>query len=384
MKYRVPSYFDTFRCIGGVCQDTCCAGWYIAIDEATYKKYKKVKDPVMKKRLDKELVAKKGPVSSEHVAKIKLKNNRCAFLSSEGLCDLYTHLGEQYLSQTCQLYPRTFNQVNDTLECSLALSCPEVARRILLNPEGITFKEEERAEKQVVISARLTVNPQKPKGYQDYLLEIRQFLIERLQKREDPFQLRFLKLEAYMRELDHLVRTGALKKIPSFIQERVFNERQNKTIVSEASYDEGAYALLLDALKSMRNGKKWPSPSYEAFYEEMLQGLDKEGGFNKQRFEEGCQIYEETFLSSYSYILENYFVNYIYERAVPLDGETLLQSLAYLKAYKQLIELHLIGLVLHHESLTKEKVVNFLQAFTKVFDHNELYRKQLIKAIENK
>ena len=384
MKYRVPSYFDTFRCIGGVCQDTCCAGWYIAIDEATYKKYKKVKDPVMKKRLDKELVAKKGPVSSEHVAKIKLKNNRCAFLSSEGLCDLYTHLGEQYLSQTCQLYPRTFNQVNDTLECSLALSCPEAARRILLNPEGITFKEEERAEKQVVISARLTVNPQKPKGYQDYLLEIRQFLIERLQKREDPFQLRFLKLEAYMRELDHLVRTGALKKIPSFIQERVFNERQNKTIVSEASYDEGAYALLLDALKSMRNGKKWPSPSYEAFYEEMLQGLDKEGGFNKQRFEEGCQIYEETFLSSYSYILENYFVNYIYERAVPLDGETLLQSLAYLKAYKQLIELHLIGLVLHHESLTKEKVVNFLQAFTKVFDHNELYRKQLIKAIENK
>ena len=77
-------------------------------------------------------------------------------------------------------------------------------------------------------------------------------------------------------------------------------------------------------------------------------------------------------------------MNYIYERAVPLDGETLLQSLAYLKFYKQLIELHLIGLVLHHESLTKEKVVNFLQAFTKVFDHNELYRKQLIKAIENK
>lgn len=384
MKYRVPSYFDTFRCIGGACQDTCCAGWYIAIDEATYKKYKKVKDPVMKKRLDKELVAKKGPVSSEHVAKIKLKNNRCAFLSSEGLCDLYTHLGEQYLSQTCQLYPRTFNQVNDTLECSLALSCPEAARRILLNPEGITFKEEERAEKQVVISARLAVNPQKPKGYQDYLLEIRQFLIERLQKREDPFQLRFLKLEAYMRELDHLVRIGALKKIPSFIQERTFNERQNKTIVSEASYDERAYIILLDALKSMRNGKKWPSPSYEAFYEEMLQGLDKEGGFNKQQFEKGCQIYEETFLNSYSYILENYFVNYIYERAVPLDGETLLQSLAYLKFYKQLIELHLIGLVLHHESLTKEKVVNFLQAFTKVFDHNELYRKQLIKAIENK
>ena len=125
MKFRVPSYFDDFRCIGGACEDTCCAGWYLPVDEATYKKYKKVKDPVMKRRLDKELVARKGGVTADNVAKIKLKNNRCAFLAGDGLCELYTQLGAHYLSESCQLYPRTFNQVNDTVECSLTLSCPD-------------------------------------------------------------------------------------------------------------------------------------------------------------------------------------------------------------------------------------------------------------------
>ena len=28
-----------FKCIGGECEDTCCAGWSVSIDKKTYKKY---------------------------------------------------------------------------------------------------------------------------------------------------------------------------------------------------------------------------------------------------------------------------------------------------------------------------------------------------------
>ncbi len=106
---KMPSYMSKFKCIAAACEETCCAGWYIAIDERTYKKYKKVKHPEMKKRLDKEIVVKKGQVIGQNVAKIKLKNNRCAFLAKDNLCDLYTHLGESYLSETCKMYPRNTN-----------------------------------------------------------------------------------------------------------------------------------------------------------------------------------------------------------------------------------------------------------------------------------
>ena len=42
MKVRVPSYFDDFKCIAQKCEDTCCAGWGIVIDEITNERYKNV------------------------------------------------------------------------------------------------------------------------------------------------------------------------------------------------------------------------------------------------------------------------------------------------------------------------------------------------------
>lgn len=39
MKIRVPSYFKDFKCIASECEDTCCAGWEIVIDQETYNCY---------------------------------------------------------------------------------------------------------------------------------------------------------------------------------------------------------------------------------------------------------------------------------------------------------------------------------------------------------
>ena len=39
MEYIIPHYFDRFRCVAAECEDTCCAGWAIMIDEDTLEKY---------------------------------------------------------------------------------------------------------------------------------------------------------------------------------------------------------------------------------------------------------------------------------------------------------------------------------------------------------
>ena len=39
MKLRTPDYFDEFKCIADKCEDTCCAGWGIVIDDKSYEKY---------------------------------------------------------------------------------------------------------------------------------------------------------------------------------------------------------------------------------------------------------------------------------------------------------------------------------------------------------
>ena len=41
MLYTVPDYYDQFTCIAQDCEDTCCAGWAIMIDEDTLEKYEK-------------------------------------------------------------------------------------------------------------------------------------------------------------------------------------------------------------------------------------------------------------------------------------------------------------------------------------------------------
>ena len=41
MKIVTPAYYKDFKCIAGACTDTCCAGWDVDVDEASYKHYKK-------------------------------------------------------------------------------------------------------------------------------------------------------------------------------------------------------------------------------------------------------------------------------------------------------------------------------------------------------
>ena len=40
MKYRIPHYFEDFKCTASNCEDTCCAGWAIMIDDDSLEKYK--------------------------------------------------------------------------------------------------------------------------------------------------------------------------------------------------------------------------------------------------------------------------------------------------------------------------------------------------------
>ena len=40
MLYVLPDYYPDFHCVAGECEDTCCAGWQIVIDEKSLKKYR--------------------------------------------------------------------------------------------------------------------------------------------------------------------------------------------------------------------------------------------------------------------------------------------------------------------------------------------------------
>lgn len=142
MEYRMPDYYNDFKCIAGACPCTCCSGWGIYIDDRTYEKYN-----------DSEATTK--AYIMKHIDQdeqcFKNCNGRCSFLNDDKLCELIIHEGEDMLCDTCRRYPRHYELYGDMIEAALSISCPVVAKMIIDRPELDKFKVRE-TDKQSAVS----------------------------------------------------------------------------------------------------------------------------------------------------------------------------------------------------------------------------------------
>lgn len=131
MRFRMPSYYNQFKCIADKCPDTCCAGWAIVIDDKTLESYK-------------DMTGEAGEYVRDKVdfeeGIYKRCGERCAFLNDCNLCDLIINQGEDKLCKTCTRYPRHFEEYGDLVEAALSMSCPVAAGLIIDNPDRDIFK----------------------------------------------------------------------------------------------------------------------------------------------------------------------------------------------------------------------------------------------------
>jgi lysine-N-methylase len=143
MKIRVPKYLNKFKCIADKCEDTCCAGWEIVIDEETYDYYQNLSGSFGERVRD-EMVND----GEDNI--FVLKNGNCAFLNENKLCDIYNELGEDSLCYTCKKYPRYMEEFGNLREIGISLSCPEAARIMLGDSNKVEFELSENDE--IIIS----------------------------------------------------------------------------------------------------------------------------------------------------------------------------------------------------------------------------------------
>lgn len=134
MKIIIPDYYKDFKCIGGECIDTCCAGWEVDVDKESSAFYKGIKGP-FGDRLRSEL--RDFPVEDRFQLK---SDGRCPFLNEANLCDIYTELGEKALCQTCTNFPRHITEFGSTREIGISLSCPVAVSLIMNREKPILFE----------------------------------------------------------------------------------------------------------------------------------------------------------------------------------------------------------------------------------------------------
>lgn len=112
--------YNSFKCIADKCKFTCCSGWDINIDSNTYEKWNKEKNKC------KDMLNKLKFVDNHYIIVNKKTSDTCPFLDNKGLCDIVKSNGDEYLSLTCQKFPRIENTFEGIKELTLSCSCPEV------------------------------------------------------------------------------------------------------------------------------------------------------------------------------------------------------------------------------------------------------------------
>ena len=133
-----PKYVADFQCDGSKCNAKCCGKWRIDIDMETYKKYQRIKNPAMRKKI----LSSIQPSTIQTGFQIKLNNKGvCPLLCEDNLCYIQRNMGEGALSQTCKVYPRMVQQIGNYQFRMLAMTCPVAAEYALLSPNAMELQQ---------------------------------------------------------------------------------------------------------------------------------------------------------------------------------------------------------------------------------------------------
>lgn len=249
MKLKIPDYYDDFCCIADKCNDCCCIGWELDIDDATFDKYRSMKGKFAE-RLRLSMVD--GDEKTGQCNTFRLENDRCPFLNEKNLCEVYINLGESALSQVCSGFPRFFIGYADRLEGCLSLSCEEVGRLLFSKQDSIFFIERETKEKLLTDDETI---------YMEEIAYVRDRCIDIMQNRSKSIEIRIRELLCFTFKAQEIINKGEaeiLKKLADidFIETALTKDflSTSKSLISFDDFlDEVFY--ILDGLEVL--GEEW-------------------------------------------------------------------------------------------------------------------------------
>lgn len=388
----IPQYMNSFRCLGTDCDDSCCIGWLVFIDRHTYKKYQKIKSSGMKRELDKNIARNRNNPTDDNYAVLHMRqDNSCPFLSGERLCRIQMELGEDFLSEVCCTYPRTANMVDQILEKSATMSCPEAARLALLNPKPMEFEmTEEAADVRNILIKRLNCfSPDQDGKPERYFQELREFTVDLLQNRHYSLEERLIILGMFYQNAANAIKEGSLASMPDLILE--YRRLVDRGIFSEEIAKIPALISvqmkLLKELADQRVALGVSSPRYLELFAQFIHGIQYTGEDSVEemagRYQQAQEKHYAVFMTNNGYILEHYLVNYAFKNLFPFSGKSdIFDNYVMLVIHYAMIKLHLIGIGAFHEGLSQGLVIKFIQSFAKMVEHNEKYLDQVFALLE--
>ena len=405
VKRLQPTSYHAFRCIGADCEDTCCVGWIVNVDKTTYEAYQRSDDPELGPRLHELVTINTDRTNDDNYARINLNGPACPFLD-EGLCSVQKKLGEESLPLMCSAYPRVMNVVDDVLQRSLDLSCPEAARIVLLDPNPMQFDTDDgprRDPRLGNLSILRTSNGTSDKPYQ-YFREIRDLVIWLLQYRADPLWKRLMILGSLCDQLQTMTETGeqpqtvdVLNAYRDGVERGLFDQAASAHTTQPVKQLELVLELIVARISSDFTTPRLLS-CYQKFMDAMAWTADLSMDHLGKRYAAAHSQYYAPFLSQHHYMLEHYLVSYVHRTLFPLGPQESTRGLSVhhiantiryqgllMMAHYGIIQLLLIGMAaFHKEQFGTGEAIQVIQSFTKAFEHSPTFPERALKILADK
>ena len=394
-----PAYSESFRCIGSSCEDTCCQGWSVPIDEATHQRYHDLPASPLRTLIVDNLVRIElapcgatpygtNPAAPKPAAFAKIKMdgaNRCPLLSEDRLCRIQQTYGEPLLSHSCATYPRIVSTVEGVEERALTLSCPEAARLVLLTPALLLTDAQPR---------RYAAGSPPPAGgpaILSWFHPIRAAAIALVRNRAYPLWQRLFLLGIFCRRIDSIngAEPKAQDELPLALH--VFLREFDSTVAAGSlrtpmealPVDRPAQLDAVLRLAGMLLHRSNVRPRFVECINAFTAGIGNGPGGTLESLTAHYAVahdrWFEPFFARHPHILENYLINTIFRCQFPfgrecLNGDatpSLSREFAQLTAQFALIKGLLIGVAgFHREAFSADHLVHTVQAASKHFEHH--------------
>jgi lysine-N-methylase len=380
-----PEYSQSFRCIGPACEDSCCEQWTVHVDQSTFEKFQSLPAGPLRTLIDENVLRSPEPENAPGgaalaFAQIRMADDaKCPLLSTEGLCRVQQEYGESHLPHMCATYPRAFYSVQGETEKALALSCPEAARLVLLDPH---------------LSLNATQGCESPEGvvvtsgndpWQPHFWPVRDFALTLVRNRDLPLWQRLFLLHLLSSRVDAIAPGDLNEKVPALLSGFT-------TAIRSGSLLPGMQALTVDhskqldvvlRLAGMLLKRSNLRPRFIECIQAFTQGIGNGPSTTFEtltaRYVGAYDRYFAPFFLRHPHILENYLINTIFRCRFPFGSEwarngtvpSMSRESALLIAQFALMKGLLIGVSgFHREEFSTDHVVHTVQAASKHFDHH--------------
>ncbi|CAM3722130.1 flagellin lysine-N-methylase [Parendozoicomonas haliclonae] len=371
-----PRFYQEFSCIGPDCEHDCCQNWRITIDRKTYKAYSKTTDPRLREVTDKmtrprqqnDLDYRRIPLTEE---------GRCPLQNTDGTCHVHGEHGEQLLSITCKTYPRKIRKIANTVEASLTLSCPEAARKALLDPSAMMFEHGPN----LPAGLAQSIIAKEPSGFTLFRQTAFQAVLgEKEMPDERLFRLGILFSLVARQQKDQ-------RDITVACEEYLRMQSSGELSALYLNLSDGKRGLAI-VLKELLTGTNFfrANKVLASYHQQMVKALQDnftDGEVNLEKLLKARQPNLEQCINECGHGLVNMMLHWIYSSEICLkQGDDLLTSYAAFVLKYIIIRFYLLTLA--EEGKNAELLIGVVHSLSRSADHNDTFLKNLYQLLADK